>query len=388
MAKRHRTHAVEVLGYAPAEIHFTKDTYIDLYAIDPATGRLKRKKYRLNHIRSAARRKQHARDLCEALNKKLRSGWNPWEEPLAIEKQVTITEACEQFLEEKTRTTKNRSPHSYRGHVKRLLTWCEEKGIKDMPAAGFTKERARAYMKWIQDTRKVNEATFNNYHLFCTIIFNWMVNREYLKENPMKGVVKLRSPQKLRTLITVEERKACMEWFAANRPAMVTVCMWVFHTLLRPRSELMRIRVRDVDLENGVVNVRGTDTKSSRVRRPAIIPAMVAHLRQTSLVNADPMDYVVGKGLVPGPEPSGYNYIGLCWNEMRAALNWGKEKQLYSLRDSGIVQLIADGVELQVVMRQADHQNIETTNRYIQHYFAGGASQIHQKGSTFDGSTS
>lgn len=367
-------------------MHFTKVTYIDLYAMDPRTNKLRRKRYRLDHIRGAVKRKQYARDLCDALNRKLREGWNPWIDPeVETTTPKTIKEAVEEFMDEKSKTTKNRSPHSYRGHANRILGWCVEQGIEDAPLAAFTKGRARAYMKWILEERKVNEATFNNYHLFCTVMFNWMIRHEYITENPMTGVAKLRSTQKLRTLITVEERKACMAWFAQHRPAMVTVCMWVFHTLLRPRSELMRIRVGDVDLENGVVTVKGTDTKSKRVRRSAIIPAMVEHLKQTSLVSAALTDYVVGKGLEPGPELSGYNYIGICWNEMRKALKWGKEKQLYSLRDSGIVQLIADGVELQVVMRQADHQNIETTNRYIQHFFPGGISQIQQKASAFGG---
>lgn len=349
------------------------------------TGQMKRKRYKVNRVKGVVARRSYARDICNKLNEKLREGWNPWAEPLPSTKPTSLREALEMYLHAKTQTTSNRSPNSYRSHVRILSAWAQTQGVLDMPAANLSAHHGRLYMAYIRDERKVNATTYNNYHLFATGIFNWMLEEGLIAEHPLAKVKRLRKVQKLRTLITTEERKQCMQWFMVHYPPMVLVCMWVFHTLLRPRSELMRIKAKDVDLVRGVVTVDGKDTKSKRVRKAAIPPSMLTLLKESTLATAAPDDYVVGKGLVPGPEKSGYNYIGLCWNKMRKALAWSSDKQLYSMRDSGIVQLIADGVELHVVMRQADHRNIETTNRYVQHHFAGGMEQLQAKASEFAG---
>jgi integrase len=386
MGRKYRCHGAAALGYVPAEVHFAKTLiYIDLYAAHPITKEMKRKRYKVNRVKGAAARRSYARDMCSRLNDRLREGWNPWADQLPEERPVTLKEALEKYLHAKTQTTTNRSPNSYRSHVRIFSGWAKSQGLLDLPASGLTGYHGRLYMAYIRDVRQVNPTTYNNYHLFATGIFNWMIEEGWLLENPLAKVKRLRKVQKLRTVITATERKQCMEWFMKHQPPMVLVCMWVFHTLLRPRSELMRIRAKDVDLVKGVVTVDGVDTKSKRVRKAAIPPSMLKLLRASTLATAAPSDYVVGKGLVPSPEQSGYNYIGLSWNKMRKALGWTADKQLYSMRDSGIIQLIADGVELHVVMRQADHRNIETTNRYVQHYFAGGIEQLQAKASEFGG---
>ncbi len=384
MGRKFRCHAVEAMGYVPAEAHFGKQTYVDLYAVHPTTGDLKRKRYRVNRLKGAAARKTYARDLCESLNSKLRTGWNPWSEPIPEDIPTTLRDALKEYLQAKTHTTTNRSPNSYQSHVRIFSKWAECQGLLDIPPSKLTDHHGREYMKYIRDERKVNPTTYNNYHLFATGIFNWMVEQGYMAASPLAKVKRLRKVQKLRTLISANERRQCLAWFAENNEPMVLVCLWVFHTLLRPRSELMRIRVKDIDFKQGLVTVDGVDSKSKRIRRSAIPPSMMEHLRNSDLVRAAPNDYVVGKGLRPGPVESGYNYIGLCWNKMRKALAWTSDKQLYSMRDSGIVQLIADGVDLHAVMRQADHRNIETTNRYVQHFFEGGAEQVQRKASAFE----
>ena len=40
----------EIISYTPAELRVGKETYVSLYAYDPLTNKLKRKRYKLNHI--------------------------------------------------------------------------------------------------------------------------------------------------------------------------------------------------------------------------------------------------------------------------------------------------------------------------------------------------
>ncbi len=157
---------------------------------------------------------------------------------------VSMAEALDTYVAVKTRDTKYSSPHTYRSFVGVVREWCRGQDLLDKAASVFNRGHALRFLDYLQDTRQVGNNTFNNYILRSSILFIWMMEREYRTDNPFKGVKRKRKEEKLRTLITPEERTACLDWFQRNDPPMVMVCLWVFHTLLRPRSELLRIGCR------------------------------------------------------------------------------------------------------------------------------------------------
>jgi integrase len=57
--------------------------------------------------------------------------------------------------------------------------------------------------------------------------------------------------------------------------------------------------------------------------------------------------------------------------------------KLYSLRDSGIIQMLQDGISPEEVMKQADHSSLEITTIYVKHANPSGSEQIKKKGSKF-----
>lgn len=378
-----RTQAFDILGFVPAEAHHGKLSYIDYYVRDPYTQGKRRMRIKLNHIEGASARKAHARNLCQELNRKLSSGWNPLAETGHAQDWKTLREALALFLAAKERDTNHSSPKTYAMFARVFGGWAKGEGLLTKGCSTFTKAHAYRFLDYVRDARGVSNNTYNNYILRGSIFCIWMVERSMRADNPFKGIKRLPRHEKFRTLITEEERAQCLDWFQRNDPPMVTVCMFVFHCLLRPRSELLRIRVQDIDLVNGVVNVDGNKTKSKRIRRPAIPDVMLPYIATSPIMRAAPTDFVVGRGLLPGPVKSGHNTVGNRWDAMRTALGWSKDKQLYSLRDTGIVQLIRDGLDLTYVMRQADHRDIATTNRYVQHYFHKGSEEVRTKASAF-----
>ena len=52
--------------------------YIEFYAFDPALGKLRRKKIKINRIKSLMKRRAYARDVIGRLTTQLQRGWNPW----------------------------------------------------------------------------------------------------------------------------------------------------------------------------------------------------------------------------------------------------------------------------------------------------------------------
>lgn len=379
-----RTQAFELLGYVPAEPHFGKLTYIDYYVKDPISKGKRRMRVKVNHVRGLAERKAYARRLAAEINRKLGMGWNPLQQGEATKSWFSLDSVLVQYLAVKQRDTEFSSPKTYTSWVNVFSTWCRMEGLLDKAIGAFTKAHALRFMDHLVDVRHVGPRTYNNYILRSSIFFIWAMEREYRSDNPFKGVRRKKAAQKFREILTEEERQQCLDWFVQHDPPMVTVCMFTFHTLLRPGSELMRIKVRNLDLHKGVVNVSGTQSgKGKYIRRPAIPDVMLPYLITAGLDKQPPDHFVVGKGLWPGPARSGKNTTTNRWNKMRDALEWPKSKVLYSLRDTGIVQLIADRVDLHFVMRQAGHKDIATTNQYVQHYFPAGIEAVRTQASAF-----
>lgn len=378
-----RTQAFELLGYVPAEPHFGKLTYVDYYVRDPISKGKRRMRVKLNHVGGLAERKAYARRTAAEINAKLARGWNPLVAGEASKAWYTMEQVLEQFVKVKERDTNHSSPATYISFTNVFREWCREQGILQKAVSSFSRTHALRFLDHLVEEREVGAVTYNNYILRSSILFIWMIEREYRADNPFKGIKRKRTEEKFRTLITEEERAQCLTWFERYDPPMVMVCMFVFHTLLRPGSELRRIKCGFVELHNGVVNVNGTQSKSKRIRRPAIPDVMLPYLAASPIMQAKPSDFVVGKNLLPGPVRCAKNTTTNRWNKMRDALGWEKDKVLYSLRDTGIVQLIADGLPLTFIMQQADHKNIDTTNKYVQHYFPKGIQEVRTNASSF-----
>lgn len=379
-SRMHRTHSAQVLGYVPAVAHFGKSTYVDCYATHPDTGQLKRKRYKLDRIQEPTLRKRMARDLVQKLNRQMAMGWNPWSTDTAPRAMHRVREVLDEFVRYKERMTRNTSPANYRSAARRFGEFATLHGLIDGPLGNVTAHHAIKYMEWLMHGRDLRNNTYNVYLQFVKGMFFWMKDRGYISHNPFLNVRRLRKVTKVKQLLTLEERRQAIAWFQEHDPRMVLVCMFVFHTLVRPRAELRRLRVGWVDLENQVLHFNdGGDTKSGTSRHPAIPNSMAEALRAANITSANGNWFVVSEDLKPGPAQVPVNEVGLRWVRMRKALGWPAGKQLASLRDSGIVQLIRDGVKLEVVMRHADHKNIATTNAYVQHAFPYAQREVIEK---------
>ncbi len=378
MTRLSRTHAAEVLGHVPAEAHFTQTlTYVDLYAVHPLTGRLTRKRYKLNRFKKAVDRKRAARNLCVKLNARLQTGWVPWGATEAPKSMFTVKDALHVWVEVKKKLRYS-SPHNYLMQARMFEEWCRKQGLWESPIGIVSRRHAQAYMDYLEATRHLKNVTYNGYLNIISGFFRWAVRREYRADNPFEKVDRKRKGKKIRTIIWGSERRQALDWFAQHDPEMVPICLLVFHTLVRPRNELARLRVHHLDFAKGVLKFPAELTKTHSERHPAIPAHMAKVLATCPLTTANPDHYLVGERLMPGPRPMQLNEPARRWARMRKALGWPADKQLMSLRDSGIVQLIVDKVPLTSVMKQADHKHISTTNAYVQHAFPYAQEDVRQ----------
>lgn len=96
----------EILSYTYPRLHTGVCWYISFYAFDPAEGRMRRKRIKINSVGTAAEKRRYANQVCHRISSQLEAGWNPWIEAVA--------DYCyKQFVDVLTH---------YRNHINKLLS--------------------------------------------------------------------------------------------------------------------------------------------------------------------------------------------------------------------------------------------------------------------------
>jgi integrase/recombinase XerD len=77
--------------------------------------------------------------------------------------------------------------------------------------------------------------------------------------------------------------------------------------------------------------------------------------------------YIFSLDFKPGKVLIDSRIIGREWSNIRDELKFSKTYQFYSLKDTGIVRMILDGVPLIDIRNQAGHSSLEQTNQYAKY---------------------
>ena len=143
------------------------------------------------------------------------------------------------------------------------------------------------------------------------------------------------------------------------------LCRLVFSSLVRPK-EVWRLRISDIHLSEGYIWITEDEAKTHFSRAATLTPQLIADIGK--MINgAKSSMYLFGHGFKPAQKPIRYQNFREEWDRMRTALKLPKEMQLYSLRDTGINEMLKAGIDPLSVMQHADHHDLAITTRYANH---------------------
>ncbi|NQT77642.1 MAG: site-specific integrase [Bacteroidetes bacterium] len=357
----------EVVDFIPASLHETKNWEIIFYARDPQSGDLRRKRIRVGGIKNKGERRIWAKQMIFSINKKLNDGWNPFIEAESSRQYYKIEDVITAFLRDKRGLRKD-TLRTYQSEIDFLMKFIREKYQPDMYVVSFDKSKAIQYMECCWDSRKIGAVRYNNILAVCRVIFNWMIEKQYIKDNPFAILKKKKTGSKTRVMdIDPADRKKIREYLSRKNRPYYGIMMFAFHSLLRPK-EISYIKIGDIDLKKQVVIVRGSVAKNHNTRYapiPDVMIDLIKELIKEVYVPRKNWYLFSDSGFRPGPKRRDSREIARYWSDLRKTLRLKKEIQFYSLRDSGIIQMIRDGRSPKQVMEAADHSSIEITNKYV-----------------------
>jgi len=410
--------AVNATHYMPATLQkYPSGWLIDYYVEDPNTLKLKRFKIKVARMMSRFPTKnealRHVNSVVAALNIRLASGWNPLlytsdnTEPVPVfepvnvsktlpvitvlaenttqgecivlspkvEKQPTeeelrmqtpFSEASKKYLDEALREKRPDTIRSYSSFIGIFSNWLKTR-FENAKCADLKGCVIADFMDYVYNEREVSGTTYNNYVKMGRAIFTWMVDKYYILQNEFTKIKLKKKEKKSRILIDDKTRGKIKEYLELNKPNYLTICKLVYNTLLRPK-EIRMLKVSDILLDEKLIQVRSEVAKNQKERFVPLTAELVNDFKRMGVDKAPEDFYVFSENLCPGKGRISDGYMGKYWDRMREKLRFSKNMVLYSLRDSGMTDMIKvskfDDIS---VMQLADHHSLEMTTVYTRH---------------------
>lgn len=364
----------EIKAYTPPRLYTGKEWYIGFNAWDPAQGKMRRKKIKLNHIPRITERRKYANDLIVRLSENLRNGWNPWMAREDSKSYDTLEDAVKHFIRVQKKLvaddiirpatyteyeSKLRNLLSYNGKLKQPITYIYQLDGK------FLQE----FVEHIYVGRKNTAQTHDNYIRVLSVFCKFLVKQGYHKVNSTEALTMLgrKAYKKGRTTISEKDLQRLHTYLNTRNKYFLLACYIEFYCLIRPK-EMALIKIGDISFKNRTILIRAENAKN---RKDAVVTlnAKVTNLMLDLKVYQYHQDcYLFSEGFTPGEEHKPEKTFRDYWNAyVKKDLKFPETYKFYSLKDSGVTMMLRSKVDSLSVRDQARHSSILMTDSYTPH---------------------
>lgn len=372
--------ATKFVDYIPAELRKNKEWIVCYYVKNPFTKKLERKRVRVKRIKGATERLKFARKLVSEINSKLERGYNPFMEQEAARSFALLIDVIDQYLirlkkQVKDGALRSDTARSYKSYIINLVKYMKKKETMDMYCLNFDMKFVQGFMDYIYYDRDNSNRTYNNYLLGIRMFVKYLLEREFISLDPTAKMSTKRNGAKKREMIPRQLRAEISKYLQANNPEYLTLCLATYYCFIR-RTELTKIRVCDVNIHKGYIIVNSDIAKNHKTE-PVTIPKEYIPYIANHISRSNNSDYLFSAdNYRTGNQPLNPKKISDEWAKMRKKLKFESKYQFYSLKDSGITELLNSGIPAIKVRDQARHHDLKITEKYTNRN--QGADQIVQ----------
>ncbi len=344
--------------------------FVAFRCTDKTTGHTQQFQYRdkINSHKTKQERMIAARALSSALSDLIKSGWNPFEAEVQTGEQLEIkplVQALREVLEIKRATFTPKSYISYNDILKQFTGWLKKKHLDIVYPDHFTNQHIRNFLDYCL-TEWGNSGKTHNVKLNCLrALFNALKDRGGVKVNPCDGIKKLPEKSCEKVAFMDTEREAAKKHLFTNHRRLYYACQFVYYCMIR-RTELMLLRVGDIDFESKTIRISGKTAKNGRSESVTIPRSFEPILYEMGLNTAPKDYYIFGKDFDTCPTRLvKADYLSDAHRAAMKEIDMRKESTFYSWKHTGAMQLYKATKDPYIVMRQCRHTDISITMIYL-----------------------
>ncbi|GIZ16657.1 hypothetical protein RCZ15_25940 [Capnocytophaga catalasegens] len=262
-----------IVGFKPAELRINTDWLIVFYAQNPHTGKLERFRNRVPKIINKKERQKFAQKMVETLNEKLYSGWSPFLENSDKNELKTISYCLDFFLknlnkEEKDGVKRSATVNNWKYFIDAFKKYLSENQKNTTFISQIDIRICSHFMDAIYLQKNSSVRTYNARLKQLKALFNFFISKGFLSDNPAKNI-KLKTTNEKKRVILNQKEKQQLQQLKTDDFHFYIFCMTTYYCFIRP-AELKKLKVGDVDLQNGFITISSEISKNRKTENVTI----------------------------------------------------------------------------------------------------------------------
>lgn len=337
--------------------------YIEFWAMDESTGKLKRKQVWLpSQYRTPAQRRNYAEGEIRKINRLLAKGacfkkptTVPAYKPAAA---YTLPAAMSYALEIKNSTGRKDTKKSYRSCVNHWLNYCKRFELEKLLVTDVSPKHIHTFLDYLLKDLGNSTTTRNNNLGFSKALFNLLIERGVMEANPCKGIKEMKEETSRYVAFTDEQVQELKAAIQPDQPLYIAVLL-LYYCFIRPK-EIRLLQLKYVDFVRGKITVPAPISKNGKTETVSIPGPLRKELERLGLHQLPGEYYLTGTAeLLPGE--------GLTkrFTAIARPLGYGPEYTLYSWKHTGVVRAYRGGIDIKAIQRQCRHSGVEITDKYL-----------------------
>lgn len=344
-------------------LHKGSKWYIDFQAMDPVSGKMKRKKYYVKKCTTVRQRMKVANEMLSFLYARLHEGWSPWTAEDYSASMSTFADCLENYCKHVSHMSNKKTCSSYMSRVNILKQFISTQTKPIIMAYQFDTSFCSFFLDHIFIERRDSARTRNNYRDWLFNLAEFLKCRSYIKENPVGCIGHLAEDAKHRKELSETMLKRLASYLKKHDRHFYLACLMEYYTLIRP-NELSFMKVGYINVKEQTIHVPDEVSKNGIGSDVVLNDSIIKLMLDLGVLTRNTDCYIFSNGFMPGTEYIGPDHFSKRWREVRKVLGWSDRYMFYSLKDSGIRDL-ANGHGIVTARDQARHADASTTNRYI-----------------------
>lgn len=363
-----------IIDYTPAQLSAGKEWFVYFYAKHPLIGTLKRVKVKINRIKNKIERKKFANTIIDNINKKLISGWNPFIEeqyPSGYKKLKEVIETYTKIIDKtlENKVIRKSSYDSYISYIHNINDFLKEKKLEHLFVYQFDKNIINKILDWIYLEKNRGVKTRDNYLAFLRIFSTFLVEKEFLNTKPTDGVAVIGKKiivDKNRSVIDKECLEKIFNYLENYDKPYLMACYFVYYGFIRP-NEMSQLTVKHINLNNKTIFVPAIISKNKKAATITIPLKLFELIKDLKICEYDPDFYIFSDNFIPGPKKRSEKVYRDFWGKLKIRFNLPAQYKFYSLKDTGITEMLSVTGDTRRVRDQARHHSIAMTDNYTPH---------------------
>lgn len=361
----------EIVGWKTPRLHQASECYVSLSAFDPSRGKFHTKKFMLGHIKGKRNQQQYGEALIKRLTEKLMQGWNPWIEMVQPLEYSSFDDVCRKYEEYllkllKENNMREESVISYTSRIKILKEWKEKQKINLFYTYQFDSRLIGQFLDYVFVDRNNTIRTRNNYLSWLKTFCRYLLERGYISTDPTENysTAQRRGQLKNRDVIPDDILKEIKNWLLEHNKHFLLACYILHYLFVRPK-EMSYLKIGDFNIKNKTLFLHGSNTKNHNDALLTMPDHVLKLMIELHIFDSPSNYYLFSNNFAPGAERKSEKSFRDYWHHhVRKNLKMTDRYKFYSLKDTGITNMLRSNTDILTVRDQARHSSILITDIY------------------------